>query len=164
MYYQTQKGTPTHEALDALYAEIAASRAAIREWMNANNVEASKSFNINLTDHPVAVTFKEGTEIPAGWKFSTKRDGYMPDNSKAGKAIARGIASLPIVGRMRITDIFNFESFYKTEGGGMVMVSSPSVHKRNDIYLIQYNPQYTGFIPDDLVEITGSQYKKLIAE
>lgn len=160
MYFHTVTNSTTHTALLQLFEEIKASRKAIRDWVESQGATDYSAYSLNLTNHPVALLFRE--EPKEGWRFSKKMNGYIPDARKAaGKEIVKQIAALPIIGRMRLSDVLGFQPYTRYVGSGFGMCNHPSVSYKGDIFLLEYESDYKGHIPSDLEEITASEFRRL---
>lgn len=158
MKYKILKGTALFNSLLALHGRIQQARAEIRRVVE----ELGYKEYVVSSDYLIACS---GIQIfgdkPEGWrKVGGKWEPYYLPTQK-NKEVAAKIAALPMI---RNEELNTIVGFHWQIGDNLAVFNRPGFVQRDDYALIEVGSGCKFDPLPDMIEITGSEYKKLSEE
>lgn len=166
MKYKILKGTDSFKQLTLLQQKINAANDKSKELVNelgAKEFCYSSNWYV-LAGGLAGIRFPEK---PIGWKRVFKdhyRDMYFPQrNLVANKELLEKIKNLPLVETDELNKIVGFEEQSYPKNGKSIHVIAPVISFRDEHILMSINENLIYKPLPDMIEITTSEYKALMA-
>jgi hypothetical protein len=168
MKFKILKGTDTFKKLQLLLDEIKKANQAAKELAE----ELGCSHFSNSAGHYILAggLFRFAFKTPPGkdWRKSYITGGqqtYQPAVTKNTIELRERISALPLVYTEHLNKIIGYEEQDIPASGRTIWSTHPTIHPKDNLFLLSMheNSRYTPPTPD-IIEITMSEYKTLLAD